>query len=172
MEKLVYLGLGSNTGNRESELRTAVRKLQGFDLKITRVSSVYESAPMYRENQPHFLNAVVEARTRLFPMRLLLRVANIEREMGRRRVTPKGPRNIDIDILLFGGIVMNTPHLRIPHPGLAERRFVLEPLAELAPDLRHPVTKYTISELLAAVPAGGVRRTDIRLAAALDIREQ
>jgi 7,8-dihydro-6-hydroxymethylpterin-pyrophosphokinase len=92
--------------------------------------------------------------------------------MGRRRTVPNAPRNIDIDILLFDGVVVNTPQLRIPHPGIAERRFVLEPLAELAPGLRHPVTKHTIAELLAAVPAGGVRRTDIRLAAALDIGQQ
>jgi 2-amino-4-hydroxy-6-hydroxymethyldihydropteridine diphosphokinase len=172
MNKVVYLGLGSNTGNRETELRTAIRKLQSHDLKITRVSSVYESVPMYREHQPNFLNAVVEAQTTLFPMRLLLRVANIEREMGRRRTLVNGPRNIDIDILLFDRLVLSTPQLRIPHPGIPERRFVLEPLAELAPGLRHPVNKHTIGELLAAVAPGGVRRTDLRLAAALDIRQQ
>jgi 2-amino-4-hydroxy-6-hydroxymethyldihydropteridine diphosphokinase len=172
MIRTVYLGLGSNTGNREAELRTAIRKLNSPDLRVKRVSSVYESTPMYREDQPHFLNAVVEAETALFPMRLLLRVANIERDMGRRRLRPKGPRNIDIDILLFGQFTLHTPQLQIPHPGMAERRFVLEPLAELSPDLRHPVLKRTVRELLAAVPPGGVHRTDIRLAAALDIGQK
>jgi 2-amino-4-hydroxy-6-hydroxymethyldihydropteridine diphosphokinase len=172
MKHLVYLGLGSNTGNREAELRTAIRKIRSHDLKVTRVSSVYETSPMYHENQRNFLNIVAEAETSLFPMRLLLRLANVEHEMGRRRTLRNGPRNIDIDILLFDHVVLNTPQLRIPHPGITERRFVLEPLAELAPGLRHPVTKHTIAELLAAVPPGGVRRTDIRLATALDIGEQ
>lgn len=172
MTRLVYLALGSNVGDREAELRAAIRKINSLDLKVTRISSVYETAAMYREDQPPFLNAVVEAETTLFPMRLLLRVANIERDMGRRRVMPNGPRNIDIDILLFNQAVVNTPQLQIPHPRLAERRFVLEPLAELAPDLRHPVTKKTIRELLAGLPSAGVRRTDVRLLAALDVGQQ
>jgi 2-amino-4-hydroxy-6-hydroxymethyldihydropteridine diphosphokinase len=170
--KTVYLALGSNIGNRESHLRTAIRRLNSWDLLIRRVSSVYETAPMYVEHQPQFLNAVVEAETTMFPMRLLLRIANLEREMGRKRSTRYGPRIIDIDILVFGHFVVDTPKLQIPHPRMAERRFVLEPLAELAPGLQHPVLKQTMRELLAAVPAGGLRRTGIRLAATLDIEQQ
>jgi 2-amino-4-hydroxy-6-hydroxymethyldihydropteridine diphosphokinase len=171
MKKTVYLGLGSNSGDREMELRTAIRKLHSRDLKITRVSSVWESTAMYHQDQPDFLNAVVEAETTLFPMRLLLRVANIEREMGRRRIVRYGPRNIDIDILLFGNAVVKMPQLEIPHPGIAERRFVLEPLAELAPDVRHPVTKQTIRDLLAAVPPGGAHRSEFRLTVPLDVSQ-
>ena len=172
MKKTVYLALGSNVGDRESELNTALRKLQARDLHVSRVSSVYETAPMYKEDQPAFLNAVVEAETTLYPMRLLLRIANVEREMGRKRSLKNGPRTIDIDILLFGTAVVDVPSLHIPHPRMHERRFVLQPLAELAPGLRHPVLNKTIAELLAAVPAGGVRRSDVRLAAALDVGQQ
>jgi 2-amino-4-hydroxy-6-hydroxymethyldihydropteridine diphosphokinase len=171
MKKTIYLGLGSNSGDRELELRTAIRKLHSHDLKISRVSSVWESAPMYRQDQPDFLNAVVEAETTLFPMRLLLRIANIERDMGRRRLLRYGPRNIDIDILLFGDSVVRTPQLEIPHPRITERRFVLEPLAELAPDLRHPVTKQTVRELLAAIPAGGLRPSEFQLSVPLDVSQ-
>ena len=165
MNKVVYLGLGSNVGDRAAELSRALRLIDSPDLRIKRVSSVYETAPMYKLDQGKFLNAVAEAATTLFPVRLLLRLQNIERKMGRRRSEANAPRNIDIDILLFGTAVVRTNSLTIPHPGMGERRFVLEPLAELAPDLRHPVAKRTIRELLAVVPAGGVRKTDIRLAA-------
>src|SRR4051794_8293152 len=134
----VYLSLGSNIGNREEALRTAIRKLNRTDFRVTRISSVYETAPMDYEGQPDFLNCVIAAETDLFPVRLLLRVNNIENAMGRKRLTHKGPRNIDIDILLHGAFVVDTPRLQIPHPRIEERRFVLEPLAELAPDLHHP----------------------------------
>lgn len=162
--KTVYIGLGSNVGDREAELRRAVRLLDFYDLRVKRVSSVYETEPMYEEGQGKFLNAVVEAATSLFPVRLLLRLQNIERTMGRKRSVPNAPRNIDLDILLYLGCVMDTPSLRIPHPGLPERRFALEPLAELAADVRHPVTRQTIAEMLSAAPDGWVRRTEIRLA--------
>lgn len=172
MIKTVYLGLGSNVGHREVELRRAIRLIDSFDLAVKNISSVYETAPMYRTDQGKFLNVVVEASTTLFPMRLLLRLQTIERKMGRHRTSRNAPRNIDIDILLFGKFVVNTDVLTVPHPGLPERRFVLEPLAEIAPDLRHPVIKKTIRELLAAVPSGGVRKTDIRLATPLDVRQE
>jgi len=170
--KSVYLGLGSNVGDREAELRSAVRRLTSRDLRVTRVSSVYETEPMYKQDQPAFLNAVVEAETELYPMRLLLRVANLELDMGRRREAANGPRNIDIDVLLLESSIVDMPALQIPHPRLHERRFVLEPLAELAPGLKHPKLGKTVTELLALLPAAGVRRTDIRLVAPLDIRQK
>lgn len=173
MIKMVYLGLGSNIGDREAELRTAVRKLDAYDFRIRKVSPVFESEPMYMTDQPPFLNAVVQAETTLFPMRLLLRIANLEKQMGRRRLAKNGPRNIDIDILLFGRFVVNTPQLQIPHPRMPERRFVLEPMVELAPDLRHPVLRRTMKELLMAVPsAGRLRRTDIRLDVTLNVGQE
>jgi len=108
--------------------------------------------------QGWFLNLVVEAETELFPMQLLGRTARIEREMGRVRTLPKGPRTIDIDILLYGGSVVQSKRLVIPHPRMAERRFVLAPLADLAPELRHPVIGKTIRELLVGAPQQVVRR--------------
>lgn len=163
--KRIYLGLGSNVGNREANLRMAIRKLHRRDFRVCRVSSVYETAAIDYLDQPDFLNCVLEADTELFPMRLLLRVANIERSMGRKRLIPKGPRNIDIDILLYGSSAVHTAQLQIPHPRMGERRFVLEPLAELAPDLRHPIEQRTIREMLAAAPKQHV----VKLAHPLDI---
>jgi 2-amino-4-hydroxy-6-hydroxymethyldihydropteridine diphosphokinase len=160
-EKIVYLSLGSNMGDREESLRTAVGRLEAHDFHIRKVSSVYETAPMYVKNQSDFLNLVLEASTTLFPKRLLLRISSIERELGRRRVAPNGPRTIDIDIVLFGRFVVDTPELQIPHPRFTERRFVLEPLIEIAPDLRHPVTKQPLRELLASAPRDPVRKTSI-----------
>jgi 2-amino-4-hydroxy-6-hydroxymethyldihydropteridine diphosphokinase len=166
--KRVYLALGSNLGEREANLRNAIRKLHGRDLRVCRISSVYETAALYYLEQPDFLNCVIEADTDLLPMRLLLRVSKIERSMGRKRAIPKGPRNIDIDILLYGSSVVDTPELQIPHPRMAERRFVLEPLAELAPDLRHPVTRHRVGEMLEASPQQRVVKLAAPLDAALD----
>jgi 2-amino-4-hydroxy-6-hydroxymethyldihydropteridine diphosphokinase len=163
--KRVYLALGSNLGEREANLGTAIRKLHGRDFRVCRTSSVYETAALYYLEQPDFLNCVVEADTDLLPTRLLRRVSAIERSMGRKRAIPKGPRNIDIDILLHGSSVVDTSELQIPHPRMAERRFVLEPLAELAPDFRHPVDRRTIREMLAAAPAQRV----VKLGAPLDV---
>ena len=156
--KTVYLGLGSNLGGRHANLQEARERLQAGDLKITRASSIYETEPRDLPNQPWFLNQVLEAETTLFPKQLLSRIQKIEREMGRQRIVPKGPRIIDIDILLFGAAVVNLPDLQIPHPRMPERRFVLEPLAEIAPDLRHPVTAKTAREMLARVSAQSVRK--------------
>jgi 2-amino-4-hydroxy-6-hydroxymethyldihydropteridine diphosphokinase len=158
----VYLSLGSNIGNREQALQEAITHLHAPDLRITRISSVYETTPQDNRIQPWFLNMVAEAETTLFPMRLLLRCMNIERRMGRKRLTPKGPRTIDIDILLHGSFIMNTPQLQIPHPRLAERRFVLEPLSELSPELRHPATRRTVRELLTATLSQHVCKTDYK----------
>ena len=157
--KTIYLGLGSNLGDRLEALRSAVERLHRKDFVIRRISSVYETAAMDFTAQPDFLNCVLEAESDLPPMRLLSRVQNIEREMGRRRQIPKGPRNIDIDILLHGRSVVNTQQLQIPHPAMEERRFVLEPLAELAPHLRHPAHGRTVREMLAAASDQRVVKT-------------
>lgn len=161
MTKTVYLGLGSNVGDRERNLRRAVEALEAPDLRITRVSPLYETEPVEFTRQAWFLNQVAEAETELFPLQLLGRVARVERSLGRVRDIPKGPRTIDIDILFFGRAVVRTTKLEIPHPAIAERRFVLVPLAVLAPDLRHPVTRKTVREMLDAAPAAKVVRYEV-----------
>lgn len=163
LEKTVYLGLGSNVGNREEMLQTAIHRLHTRELRIERTSSVYETEPQGRRNQRWFLNLVAEARTDLFPRQLLGRIAKIEQDLGRRRMLANGPRTIDIDILFFGGFVVETPELTIPHPRLAERRFVLAPMVELAPALRDPVTRRTMLDLLASTAGQGVRKVDFQV---------
>ncbi len=158
MSKTVYLSLGSNIGDRERNLRDAVDLLAEPQLRALRVSSFYETEPLDVLDQPWFLNAVVEAETDLFPKQLLARVQRIEQRLGRRRLRPRGPRAIDIDILFYGGAVIDADELQVPHPRLAERRFVLEPLAELAPNLHHPVTGRSVAEMLLAVTRQQVRR--------------
>jgi len=159
--KTVYLGLGSNIGNREGNLREALERLDAAEIRVVRRSSLYETEPLELLDQPPFLNAAVEVKTDLFPLQLLARIRDIEREMGRRRVTPKGPRNIDIDILFYGRSVIQTAELETPHPRIAQRRFVLEPLAEIAPEFRHPVSGKTAHEMLAGLEPQGVHRLDI-----------
>jgi 2-amino-4-hydroxy-6-hydroxymethyldihydropteridine diphosphokinase len=156
--KTVYLGLGSNVGDRGGNLRRALEQLEAPDLRIVRASPVYETEPVDYTDQPWFLNQIAEAETELFPMQLISRVGRAERALGRVRGIPKGPRIIDIDILFFGRAVVRTAKLQIPHPGIAERRFVLVPFADLAPDLRHPVTRKTVREMLEAAPPHKVRR--------------
>jgi 2-amino-4-hydroxy-6-hydroxymethyldihydropteridine diphosphokinase len=160
--KTVYLALGTNMGEREQALQSAIDHLHHADLRIKRLSSVYETSPRELISQPWFLNMVLEAETSLFPIRLLGRVMNIERKMGRKRLVAKGPRVIDIDILFHGSAVVNTPRLTIPHPGIASRRFVLEPLAELVPDMRHPTNQRTIRELLLATAGQIVKKAAFR----------
>lgn len=159
--KTVYLALGSNLGDRERHLRAALDRLGAAEVGIARESSVYESEPRDLHDQPWFLNMVVESKTELFPMQLLARLETIERQMGRERRTPKGPRVIDIDILLYGNFVIHSATLEVPHPRLAERRFVLEPFAEIAPDLRHPGNGRTMRELLSDTEAQRVRRVGL-----------
>ena len=155
--KTVYLSLGSNVGGREANLEAALARLPASDLRVLRASPVYETEPVGYTAQGWFLNLVVEAETTLSPARLLSRIGKIERALGRVRTVAKGPRTIDIDILLYGNAVVRTAALEIPHPRMAERRFVLAPLADLAPDLRHPVTRRTVREMLDAAPAQTVR---------------
>lgn len=155
-----YLSLGSNLGDREKALQEAILHLHSPDLQVVRASPVYETSPQDMPNQSWFLNMVLEAETDLLPMRLLLRVANLERKMGRRRIQNKGPRAIDIDILLYGNFVMRTAQLTIPHASMHERRFVLQPLSDLAPDLRHPVNRRTVREMLGATLGQAVRKAD------------
>jgi 2-amino-4-hydroxy-6-hydroxymethyldihydropteridine diphosphokinase len=156
--KIVYLGLGSNLGDREAMLQAAVRALESLRLHILRLSPVYETEPVDVSGQHWFLNQVAEAETDLFPLQLLHRTAKIEAQLGRRRLAPQGPRTIDIDILLYGNSIVTTPALEIPHPRFRARRFVLAPLADLAPELRDPVTRKTVRELLGELRGQTVSR--------------
>jgi 2-amino-4-hydroxy-6-hydroxymethyldihydropteridine diphosphokinase len=149
----------SNLGDREANLRLAVERLTSPQLRVLRCSPIYETEPMDYANQAWFLNQVAEAETALFPIQLLTRIGRVESELGRvRGGVPKGPRTIDIDILFYATAVVNTPRLQIPHPRIADRRFVLGPLADLAPGLRHPVTHRTVRQMLGSAPSATVRK--------------
>lgn len=156
--KTIYLSLGSNLGDRAQNLRAAIDGLSRAGVVVRRVSSVYETAPVDLLDQPMFHNLVVDAETALMPRQLLKLIARLERELGRQRTVAKGPRTIDIDILFYGSSVIDTPDLIVPHPRIAERRFVLEPLAEIAPDLVHPLTRCTIHKMLAGVSGQKARK--------------
>jgi 2-amino-4-hydroxy-6-hydroxymethyldihydropteridine diphosphokinase len=159
MRKTVYISLGSNIGDREANLAEAVRRLAALGT-VTCVSSLYETEPVEFLNQPWFLNCVVELETEKMPRSLLSSMLEIERAMGRRRTVAKGPRTIDLDLLLFGSSVVETPNLTVPHLAMHERRFVLEPLAEIAPEVRHPALRRSAREMLNALAKGApaVRR--------------
>ena len=155
--KRVYLSLGSNIGDREGNLRKAVERLAAQEIRMLHASRIYETEPVDYKDQAWFLNQVVEAETALFPMQLLTRIGRVERELGRRHTVRNGPRTIDIDILFYGAATVETARLEIPHPRIAQRRFVLAPLAELAPDLRHPVTHRSVRQMLESAPPAVVR---------------
>ena len=158
MRKRVYLSLGSNIGDRAANLQSAIEELSRFG-KVAAVSSFYETEPVEFTKQPLFLNCAVSLDTEKTPGQLLRALLEIERTMGRLRTQQKGPRKIDIDILLFGDSSVNTATLTIPHPAMHERRFVLDPLAEIAPDARHPLLNKTARELRDSLPLGqAVRR--------------
>lgn len=141
--KLVYLSLGANLGDRASNLDRALAAIEAESIRIIARSSLYETEPQDVRDQPWFLNLAAACETVYFPLQLLSILQRIERELGRTRATgtpAKGPRVIDIDILLYGTVVMDTERLIIPHPRMLDRRFVLEPLVEIAPDLQDPGT--------------------------------
>jgi 2-amino-4-hydroxy-6-hydroxymethyldihydropteridine diphosphokinase len=149
--KTAYLSLGSNIGERQENLERALALLESAGICITRRSSIYETEPRDVAGQPWFFNLVVECQTNYFPLQLLMVVLGIEREMGRKReptTVRRGPRVIDIDILLYGNAIIETPALTVPHSRMLERRFVLEPLLEIDPGLRHPATKEPLSKYL------------------------
>jgi 2-amino-4-hydroxy-6-hydroxymethyldihydropteridine diphosphokinase len=155
MARMVYLSLGSNMGDRKGHLREAIARLGRYGL-VTEVSSFYETEPVEFTEQAWFLNCAVALETSLDPEPLMKEFLGIEKEMGRERLLKKGPRVIDIDLLLFGDSVVETSELTIPHPAMASRQFVLEPLAEIAAEVRHPMLGKTVWELLAELPAGQV----------------
>ncbi len=157
MGELAYLSLGSNLGDREANLREAIAQLKGAG-SVSHLSATYETQPVDLPDQPWFLNCVVELETEKTPRELLTFALSIEAAMGRLRFRHKGPRKIDIDLLLFGDRIVAEANLRIPHPAMHQRRFVLKPLTEIAPGVRHPGLGKTASELLAALPEGQIVR--------------
>jgi 2-amino-4-hydroxy-6-hydroxymethyldihydropteridine diphosphokinase len=158
MSSIFYLSLGSNVGDREKHLREAIQRLETVG-RVVAVSSVYETEPVEFADQEWFLNCVVALETEKMPEQLMTALLRIEREMGRQRTENKGPRNIDLDILLVDDLVVDAPELSIPHPAMHQRRFVLEPLAEIAPEAWHPLLKKSVMQLLDDLPAGqAVRR--------------
>lgn len=150
----IFIGFGTNLGDRESQLRDAWNRLARI-VHIGRTSAVYETEPWGVTGQPRFLNLVVEGETTLSPPALLHALKTIEHDMGRIRGMRYGPRIIDLDILLYDDEEISTDELEIPHPRIAERRFVLLPLVNLAPDLKHPKLHRTMRELLAELPDTG-----------------
>lgn len=164
MVETIYLSLGTNLGRRSANLRAALASLSP-EIKIRKVSPVYETEPWGFRDQPAFLNQVVEAETELSPHEVLVLVKRLETLLGREPTFRYGPRVIDIDVLFYGDQVFETVDLFIPHPRLAERAFVLVPLADLAPDFVHPVFRKKISDLLVQVDRSGVRRVMDRMPA-------
>ncbi|HYL62771.1 MAG TPA: 2-amino-4-hydroxy-6-hydroxymethyldihydropteridine diphosphokinase [Candidatus Methylomirabilis sp.] len=149
---IVFLSLGSNLGDRAANLRAAITALNGMGVHVTRVSSFYETEPVDFLDQPWFLNCAVEGETNLAPLALLRTLQNIEMQMGSKKEFAKGPRLIDLDLLLYDDETIATSELQVPHPRMLLRRFVLAPLAEIAPSRRHPSWRGTASELLANAP--------------------
>ncbi len=144
----VHLGLGSNLGDRARNIERAV-ELLGEHMEVERVSNLYETPPMYEERQPSFLNAVCRCASPPAPRDLLRFTQEIEAALGRVPGPKNSPRSLDIDILLYGSLTLNESDLVIPHPGIAERPFVLVPLAEIGPEVVHPITRKTAAAMLA-----------------------
>jgi 2-amino-4-hydroxy-6-hydroxymethyldihydropteridine diphosphokinase len=146
----VFLSLGSNVGDRQENLRAAIAALPGAGVDVKRVSSIYETEPVDLLEQPWFLNCVVQGETAVPATELLRALREIERRMGSKKLIARGPRLIDIDILLYGQQTVDAPELQVPHPRMHLRRFVLVPLVELAPNVKHPSWSDTAAQLLDA----------------------
>jgi 2-amino-4-hydroxy-6-hydroxymethyldihydropteridine diphosphokinase len=156
---IIYLALGSNLGDRPANLRAAVEALAP-EVRVLAESGIYETPPWGYTEQPAFLNMVLKAETRLVPPLLLKHIKDIEARLGREESFRYGPRKIDLDILFYSDLMYADASLVIPHPRLHERAFVLVPLAELAPDLIHPLLGKTVAEMLAEVDAGAIRKIE------------
>ena len=152
MKHNVYLSLGSNLGDQARNLRDAIAALRKAGIDVTRISSMYETEPVDYLDQPWFLNIAIEAETELPAVALLKALRQIEANIGSKKLVSKGPRLIDLDILLYGDETIDTPELQVPHPRMHLRRFVLEPLAEIAPNVCHPGSGLSAAEMLANLP--------------------
>jgi 2-amino-4-hydroxy-6-hydroxymethyldihydropteridine diphosphokinase len=148
----IYLSLGSNVGDRPENLRAAIAALRRAGVRVTRLSSMYETEPVDYLEQDWFLNCVVEGETEVPAVELLRELRGIEARMGSKKLVAKGPRLMDIDILLYGAETIDAAELQVPHPRMTQRRFVLVPLAEMAPELRHPSWDDTVTQLLEKTP--------------------
>jgi 2-amino-4-hydroxy-6-hydroxymethyldihydropteridine diphosphokinase len=155
---IAYLSLGSNLGDSVRNIEGAIERLSSSSgIRVTKRSSMYRTAPLGMTDQPRFVNSAVEIDTTLSAHELLTRVLDIEREFGRERTVRNGPRTLDIDIVFYDDVLVKEPELEIPHPRMGGRRFVLQPLAELCPDFRHPVTQQSVRELLDTVSGQDVQ---------------
>src|SRR5258708_8282759 len=160
-EKTVYLSLGSNVGDREENLRAAIAALGDAGVRVTRVSWFYETEPVDFLEQAWFLNCAVEGETEVAALELLQALRGIELRMGSKKLVPKGPRRIDMDILLYSSETIDTPELQVPHPRMHLRRFLPVRLAQISPDIMHPALKTTVAQLLERTPdLSTVRRFD------------
>jgi 2-amino-4-hydroxy-6-hydroxymethyldihydropteridine diphosphokinase len=151
---IAYLSIGSNLGDRSGNIRDCIADLETLG-KVLRASSLFETEPMEFVSQPWFLNCAVSLETALTPYELLTGIQAIEADLGRNRALDKGPRTIDIDILLFDDLIVTQTSLKIPHPAMSRRRFVLEPLREIAPDAFDPQSKKTVAQMLAELDEAG-----------------